>query len=359
MQLYEAGAATHQLESQGQVLSAGSKSSSPWKPLTNWRAKDRCCQQGPNPAHHGSHSLSGKPRTGVVSRVQIQLTMEATHKLESQGQVLSAGSKSSSPWKPLTFWRAKDRCCQQGPNPAHHGSHSQTGEPRTGVVSRVQIQLTMEATHFLESQGQVLSAGSKSSSPWKPLTDWRAKDRCCQQGPNPAHHGSHSLSGEPRTGVVSRVQIQLTMEATHFLESQGQVLSAGSKSSSPWKPLTSWRAKDRCCQQGENPAHHGSHSLPGEPRSGVVGREKIQFTTETTHFLESQGQVSSAGTNIQLTTKATYFLESQGQASSAGTNPAHHTSDSLSGEPRTGIISRNQIHMEATHSLESRGQVSS
>src|SRR6266404_4399210 len=120
----------------------------------------------------------------------------------------------------------------------------------------------MEATHQLESQGQVLSAGSKSSSPPKPLTDWRAKDRCCQQGPNPAHHQSHSLPGEPRTGVVSRVQIQLTLAATHSLESQGQVSSAGSKSSSPWKPLTPWRAKDRYHQQGPNPAHHRSHSLP-------------------------------------------------------------------------------------------------
>src|SRR6266404_4811374 len=175
--------------------------------------------------------------------------MEATHFLESQGQALLAGTKSSSPWKPLTNWRAKDRHCQQGPNPAHHRSHSLPGEPRTGIVSRDQIQLTMEATHSLESQGQALSAGTKSSSPQKPLTPWRAKDRHCQQGPNPAHHRSHSLSGEPRTVIVSRDQIQLTMEGTHSLESQGQVSSAGTKSSSPRKPLTPWRAKDRHCQQ--------------------------------------------------------------------------------------------------------------
>src|SRR6266404_2155517 len=112
----------------------------------------------------------------------------------------------------------------------------------------------MEATHFLESQGQASSAGLKSSSPQKPLTNWRAK-----------------------TGIVSRVKIQLIMEATYQLESQGQVLSAGSKSSSPWKPLTSWRAKDRHCQQGQNPAHHRSHSLPGEPRTGVVSRVEIQL----------------------------------------------------------------------------------
>src|SRR6266404_1366374 len=129
--------------------------------------------------------------------VKIQLTTKATHQLESQGHALSARLKYSSPQKPLTCWRAKDRHCQQGQNPAHHRSHSQPGEPRTGTISRVEIQLTTEATHFLESQEQALLAGSKSSSPQKPLTDWRAKDRHCQQGQNPAHHGHHSLSGEP------------------------------------------------------------------------------------------------------------------------------------------------------------------
>src|SRR6266404_124558 len=125
---------------------------------------------------------------------------------------------------PLTYWRTKDRHCEQGQNATHHGSHSPTGEPGTGVVSRVQIQLTTEATHFLESQGQASGAGSKCSSPQKPLTSWRAKDRHHEQDRNPAHHGSHSPTGEPRTGVVSRVQNQLTTEATHGLESQGQAL---------------------------------------------------------------------------------------------------------------------------------------
>src|SRR6266404_1410557 len=162
---------------------------------------------------------------GIISRVQIHLTPEATHQLESRGQVSSAGCKSSSPPKPLTNWRAKDRCHQQGANPAHHRSHSQTGEPRTGIVSRVQIQLTMEATHKLE---------------------------------------------QAKTGIINRVQIQLTTGTTHILESRGQVLLAGSKSSSPQKPLTNWRSKDRCSQQGANPAHHRSHSLPGEVRTGNV-----------------------------------------------------------------------------------------
>ena len=88
----------------------------------------------------------------------------------------------------------------------------------TGVISRVEIQLTMEPTHQLESQGQASSAGSKSSSPQNPLTDWRAKDMHHQQGQNPAHHESHSPPGEPRIGIISGAQIQLGAAATHILD---------------------------------------------------------------------------------------------------------------------------------------------
>ena len=147
--------------------------------------------------------------------------------------MFSPGSKSSSPWEPLMDWRAK-----------------------TGIVSRDQIQLTTEATHSLESQEQALSAGSNFIT----------------------HHKSHSLSGEQRTGVVRRVQIWLTTEDTHPLESRGQVSLAGFKPHSPQKPLTCWRAEDRCHQQGQNSAHNGSHSLSGEPRIGTVRRAQIQFT---------------------------------------------------------------------------------
>src|SRR6266404_5985568 len=126
-----------------------------------------------------------------------------------------------------------------GTNSAHHKSHSLSGEPRTCIISRVEIQLTTEATHFLEGQGHMSSAGLKSRSPQKPLTIWKAKDRHCQQGQNPGHHGSHSLPGEPRTDIISRVKIQFTTRATHSLKSQGWASSAGSKFSSPWNLLTS------------------------------------------------------------------------------------------------------------------------
>src|SRR6266404_1108308 len=159
----------------------------------------------------------------------MQFTTETTHILESQGKVLSAGYKCSSPQTPPTFLKAKDRCRQQGPNAAHHRSHSLPGEHLMSAGSRMQfateathflesreymssagstIQLTTETTHFLESQGQALSAlaGSKYSSPRKPLTDWRAEDRHHRQGLNTARHRSHLLSGEQRTHFVSRVQ---------------------------------------------------------------------------------------------------------------------------------------------------------
>ena len=37
-----------------------------------------------------------------------------------------------------------------------------------------------------------------------------------------ARHHSHSLSGEPRTGMISRIELQQGTTATHSLESQGQ-----------------------------------------------------------------------------------------------------------------------------------------
>src|SRR6266404_5855618 len=139
------------MESRGLASSAGPKPSSPWRPLTDWRADDRHHQQSPNSVHHGSHSQTGEPRTGAMSKVQILFTSEFTHQLESHHE--------------------------QSSNAACHQCDSHTGESRTSIVNRVQMELTTEATHKLEPMGS----------------------------------------------SVSRVQIQSTMEATHFLESQGQV----------------------------------------------------------------------------------------------------------------------------------------
>src|SRR6266702_639627 len=166
--------------------------------------------------------------------------MAATHLLESRGQPSSAGSKPSEPLQPLTIWRAEESRRQQVRNPASHRSHSPSREPRTAVVSRLETQRATVATHFLESQGQPSSAGSKPSEPPQPLTNWRADDSHRQQARNPASHHSHSLSGEPRTAVVSRLETQRVTAATHSLESRGQPSSAGSKRTEALQPLTSW-----------------------------------------------------------------------------------------------------------------------
>ena len=140
---------------------------------------------------------------------------------------MSADQKYSKTSQPLTHWRGKDRHCQQARNTAGHHSHSLPGEARTGIVSRLETQQGTAATHILESQEQALSAGQKHSKAPQPLTFWRAKDRHCQQARNTAGHNNYSLSGEQRTGIVSRLETQQATTATHMLKSQGQALSAG------------------------------------------------------------------------------------------------------------------------------------
>ena len=59
---------------------------------------------------------------------------------------LSRGPKCSSPWKPLMSRKAKERHYEQGPNAAHNESHSPTGERGQVSVSKVQMQLSTEAS---------------------------------------------------------------------------------------------------------------------------------------------------------------------------------------------------------------------
>ena len=184
-------AATHFLESQGQALSAGLEHSKTQQSLTLWTVKNRHCQHASNTASHSSHSLSGQSRTGIVSMLQTQPATVVTHKLESQGQALSAGWKTES-----------------------YSSHSLPGEPRKGIVSRLEPQQATAATHFLESQGKALLVGLKHSKPQEPLTPWRAKSRHFQP------------------------EAQQNTETTHKLESQEQTLSAYLKHSKSQQPLT-------------------------------------------------------------------------------------------------------------------------
>ena len=82
-----------------------------------------------------------------------------------------------------------------------------------------------------------------------------------------AKHHSHSLPGEPKIGMISRLELQEGTTATHILE-----------------------AKDRHDQQAKIAARQNSHSHPGEPRIEMVSRLKLQQQIMATYFLESQGQ---------------------------------------------------------------------
>src|SRR6266702_4766501 len=107
-------------------------------------------------------------------------------------------------------------------------------------MSRPETQQGTAATHSLESQGQALSAGLIRSEVWPQLTSWRAEDRHRQQALNARRYGgSHSLSREPRTGIISRLETQRGMAATHQLKSRGQALLVGSKCSEAQQQLTS------------------------------------------------------------------------------------------------------------------------
>jgi hypothetical protein len=119
---------------------------------------------------------------GIISRLELQQGTPATHFLDSQGQASSTGNICSKAPQPLTSWRDKDRHHQQARIAARHHSHSQTGEPRTGIISRPELQ---QKNH------------------------------------------SHSQSEEQRTEMISTLELQQGTIATHILESQGQALSAG------------------------------------------------------------------------------------------------------------------------------------
>jgi hypothetical protein len=77
-------------------------------------------------------------------------------------------------------------------------------------------------------------------------------------------YNSYSLPEEPKTGIISRLELQQGMTATDQLESQGQASSASYNCSKELQPLTFWRAKDRHYQQARIVARYHIHSLPEE-----------------------------------------------------------------------------------------------
>jgi hypothetical protein len=78
----------------------------------------------------------------------------------------------------------------------------------------------MAASHSLESQAQVSSAGFKHTEAWQLLTSWRV-----------------------RSDIVSWLDMHQGTAATHSLECRGQVSSAGLEHTKAWQPLTAWRAR--------------------------------------------------------------------------------------------------------------------
>ena len=127
--------------------------------LTSWRVKNKDFQQAKIAERYHSHSQTGEPRTGIISRLEMQ-----------QGTT----------------------------------SHSQTGEPRMGIISRLELQQGTTTTHILKYQGQASS-----------------------EARNAARNHSHSHPGEPRTGIMSRLELQQAITATYILESQGHAPLAG------------------------------------------------------------------------------------------------------------------------------------
>ena len=225
--------------------------------------------------------ISGKPRTGIISRCETTKAWQPLTPWRAEDRNhQQTWNTARQACQPLTNWRAEDRNHQQTWSTARHFSHLQTGEQRTGIVSRLKSRkacshlLTEEqrkhhqqawekgiaATHILESSGQALSAGLKLSMAWQPLTPWSAeagiismleiqqgmaathrlesREQHYQQAWNTAQHFSHSQTGEQGTGIISRHKTQQGMEVTYTLESREQASSAGLKHSKVWQPLT-------------------------------------------------------------------------------------------------------------------------
>jgi hypothetical protein len=86
-------AGTHVLESRGRSVLAGTKQRDRGQALTHWRAEDAVCQQVQNRGTKGRHSQTGEQRTQWVSRHKMEGPRAGTHRLESRGCGVSAGTK--------------------------------------------------------------------------------------------------------------------------------------------------------------------------------------------------------------------------------------------------------------------------
>ena len=152
-------AGTHQLESGGHSVSAGTKRREGQQALTSWRAEDTVCEQAQNGGRDSRHSRAREHRMWCVSRRKTEGGTAGTHGLESGGHSVSAGTKQREGWQALTNWRVEDAVCQQAQNGGRDSRHSRTGERRTQCVSRRKTEGGMAGTHELETGGCSVSAG--------------------------------------------------------------------------------------------------------------------------------------------------------------------------------------------------------
>ena len=147
----------------------------------------------------------------------------------------------------LTSWEARGRSCEQAKNIGRNHSHSLSEEPRPAIVNRVRYSNAPE-TYFLGSQGQALSAGQKQTQQGAIIThQLLGQGQALSAGSKQSRAPQHSPSGEPKTGIVSRLESPQGTSATYWLENQGWALSVGWKHSKAPQPLTYWRVKDRHC----------------------------------------------------------------------------------------------------------------
>jgi hypothetical protein len=184
-------------------------------------SSDRVHKGASHRVHKGaSHRVHPEPDPTEISEEFCTQTPNRTAPQVRSGAVRVRTPTRTGPRHPYTNWRTKDRHHQQATIAARHHNHLLPREPRTGIISRLQLQQSITATHCLKSQGKAPSAGHNCSEAPQPLTNWRAKDRHDHQARIAAKHHNHSLSGDPKTGIISRLELQQGITATHFLENQ-------------------------------------------------------------------------------------------------------------------------------------------
>ena len=74
--------------------------------LTFWRAEDVVYQQVKNGGIKGRHSPAGEQRVQCVSRCKTEGSRADTHKLDSRGRAVSAGTAWRDRRRALMNWRA-------------------------------------------------------------------------------------------------------------------------------------------------------------------------------------------------------------------------------------------------------------